>query len=529
MDAPPNRPKQVDEQAEAYLHLLHALGSASARALEDPSDENDAAFEAALGRVTAFEKMQQHRQITAGQTLLDSLLEPAPPTPEPTAGWVTRWRNWLQTILQPPTASHGTNRWRAPVMAAVMGLAALVVILLAALFLQRGAPTGQITLAQAVTPAITVLDVQGAVTYTRQGWTDQQAVVSGTQLGIADPVVAEAQASMRVLCPDGSIAALSGAQMPTNGTVPCPTDEATILGQTEARPAIVLMGGQQNPAAPYLLSPRATAVRSPSVELLWHAVPDATQYTLTVRAGIEVVWESGALAPEETTTGDVAALALPLELAPDTAYTVVICVLYANLQRVCTTDPGVASDANLAFYYHPVAALEQVEQQITASLGADTPDSLYARALVLSQPFYVPPVGDALGFYQEALGLLQQVVADFPESPLARSAELHNLQGELFSRVNLPQSANLAYQQARALAPPQTQAAAVAALGAANTTPDSAQAIQLYDEAVATYAAFLDAAAFEARFSTLCAEIGDICLALTYCQDHLDQCAQWAE
>jgi hypothetical protein len=374
-------------------------------------------------------------------------------------------------------------------------------------------------------PAIVVLDTTGTVSYTRQEYRGQQTVSPGTQLATGDLVFSPG-ATLRVLCPDGTTREFSA----NGAVVDCPPadQQNTIIAQTELQPLSVQKGGKQDLTIPYLIAPRATLVRTPNVTLTWNAPPDILSYTLTVRAGTEVVWSSEKLPPEAVTQGNVASIDLPVELKPDLPYTVEICFEFTDLRKGCTTDPGLA-DANVAFYYHDVEGLGEAEQNMIAQLGQDTPESFYARAALFSQPLFRPPTGEPIGLYQEALELLHQMFMTHPDSALAQSPEPYILRGELYRRLNLPIDATLAFRKARELASPTSESAALAAIGEAATTPASSSVIGLYDQALEAYGQLLNEASFTEQFKQLCVDIGSVCLNLEHCQDRLDECLAWSE
>ncbi len=373
-------------------------------------------------------------------------------------------------------------------------------------------------------PVIVVLNVEGEAQFARQSWTAPQALAPGTQISPQSPIYSDG-ANIRAVCADGRVRDF----MPQpNETIQCPQVDGTdlIIGeQPGTRRLTVSRGGAENPVSPYLIEPRATVVRTPQVTLRWNALEAASAYTVTVRADGEVAFESGEIDASIVNQEGGATVPIPVTLSEGVAYSVEICVLGDGETR-CTTDPGLASSANLSFFYDPLPALTDVEAQLTADLGDDNPQALFARAVLLSQPVNVGTEQE-VGPYADAIALLEQLLTEYPDSQLAQSAEVYNLLGELYQNVQLNRRAAVAYTQAVELAPADSETAAEAQLGLAATTLDPTQTVSLYDGALDSYAAFLNESAFDDRFRDVCGLVGDICLDLARCQERMDDCAVW--
>jgi hypothetical protein len=386
-----------------------------------------------------------------------------------------------------------------------------------------GAQTGRAT----HTPVMVALMIEGGIDFARAGWTVSQPLVAGTLLNVNDVIFPNPGATLLVMCPDGSAREFLPSELMPNDIVDCRLDPSMyIVGDMGTRHAIIQRGGRQDPTIPYLITPRATVVRESHVKLRWNAVQDVEYYMVTVRGG-GGIWQSNKLGPEDVVQDGLASLEPPITLQEDTPYTVDICVLFEDMREGCTTDPGWSS-GDVAFYYHPNPALDQAEERLIAGLGENTPEALYARAVLLGQPLFETPSGVSIGVYDEAVALLERITEEYPESALAESPELYNLLGEWYRRVALPLSAARAYEQAADLAAPDTEAAARAALGRAITTP-AGNEVALYSEALDDYEAFLSEDAFTERFADICAQAGGLCLQLPQCDDRLGECAQWAQ
>ena len=379
----------------------------------------------------------------------------------------------------------------------------------------------------AAPPAIVTLKVQG-IDYARQGWTNRQPLLAGTLVTRTDVIFPQRSASLLVMCPDGNLHEFLQSELIANTVLNCPVNaSAYIVGDSGVKRLNVSRGGRQDPTIPYLISPRATLVRQPQIVLRWNAVPNVDTYTVTVRGGSDS-WTSPNLPPEKVVQGDVAQFTLENPVREKVAYTVELCVVFKDATKHCTSDPDWSFGANLAFYYVPTPAVDAAESQLIAGLGADTPESLYARAVLLSQPVFTPSPDMPLGVYSESISLLEHLVKDAPNSDMAASPETYNLLGELYRDVSLPLSAARAYQSAARFAKPGTEAAAIAALGQGMTSPDADAALTLYNSALDNYAQFLDSAAFDARFTQICRLIGDQCLDLARCQGRMADCTKWS-
>jgi hypothetical protein len=368
------------------------------------------------------------------------------------------------------------------------------------------------TVAQEVPPAaITVIHLEGSIEYSRAEWVVDQPLQIGAQLYVDDFIYPQ-NASLTVLCPDGQLIEFSSRQLQPNSTINCARLRSTELVVSFDRQLRldVQRGGRQDPTIPYLISPRATLVRDQNVTLRWQHVDHAVEYTLTVFADSAVVWESGSLSPLDVSIQDhVASIALPVALEPSKAYSVEICVLLDNLQSGCTSDPGWNTGSNLAFYYDPLEPLAELEPNIDRALGTDTPEALYARAVLLSQPSLV--AGKPMGAYGEAIDLLEAIKRDYPDSAISRSPEYYVRLANLYHQVQLPVSAAQAFASASALAQPDSEVYARATMGLAATAPDPSIVAHLYFKAAEVYEGLLTESAFATFLHNLCTAIGNLC------------------
>lgn len=378
--------------------------------------------------------------------------------------------------------------------------------------------------------SIVILSVEGTITYARPGWVSPQPLVAGTLISPTDDFIyPQGAVTLLAMCPSGTIVEFLPGQLQANDVLAC--DSGTqVIGTPGMQRVSIQRGGRQDPTIPYLISPRATVLRESTLNLVWNPIANVHTYSLTVRADGIPIRELPALASEVVQVGGQAVYTVSdFALQEGVAYTVDICVDFDDGRtQKCTNQPGWESTAGLAFYYVSTPELNTQEQNLMTELGENTPTSLYARAVLLSQPIIQTDIAP-LGVYQEAIKLCERIISDHPASALASSPELYNLLGELYRRVDLKLSANAAFATAAQLANPNTSSAATATLGAAITTPDDQLGVSLYDQALDNYAEYLSPEAFTAQFETVCKEIGDLCLDLARCQDNMAQCVAWYE
>jgi hypothetical protein len=366
---------------------------------------------------------------------------------------------------------------------------------------------------------VVVLEINNDMTHIHSGWRQPLVVQAGTTLTVDDLVFPQAT-SLLVLCPDGSLKDFVPGELFANDKLTCgvPREDYVInVGGVDV--PTIQRGGRQDSSLPYLISPRRTLVRSQTVDFQWNALTQVLEYQLTVFGRGSEMQPTITLLPAEVTQGDIAATTLTLNLQPNVAYTVEMCVTFRNTERGCTTDPGWASGTDLAFYYLPdpqlgSQSLQSLEQSIIAVRGEDTPESLYARAVLLSQPIDAMASDEGLAFTSEAIAVLNRLIDDHPNSALANAPEVHTLRGKLYAEVDLPLSAARSFQRATTLATRCTETAAQAYLGLALTTPNTSITSDLLNEALDNYHCLLEPEAFTVQYTNLCASIGDSCADL---------------
>jgi hypothetical protein len=360
-----------------------------------------------------------------------------------------------------------------------------------------------------------VLQTDNTLGYTQSSWQGSRVANAGTQIS-SSAVVTTQDGTLLVMCPDGSLQEFRPGEIQNNDQLNCDVPTEDYIIEVEGlRVLNVQRGGRQDPTIPYLISPRGTLLRDPNVTLIWNAPPGVLEYQVSIYGGETNTVFQTTLSPQDVTVGTQAELTVPLELQPNTPYSVEICVTFENLTQGCTTDAGWQSGRNTAFFYQPDAMLgnqilSTLEANIIQQLGEDTPTSLYARAVLLSQAIGQNSTGQPIGYYNEAIILLNRLITNHPDSPLANAPEIHYLLGRLYRDIELPTSAAHAFLRASGLAAPGTEVAALSLLGLAATTSDMAY----YNQALHQYATFLLPEEFRTIYGYICQLIKDLCAQL---------------
>lgn len=360
-----------------------------------------------------------------------------------------------------------------------------------------------------------VLTIQDEMRYFRDGWRKPVLVHAGTFLRSEDLIFPN-NASLLVLCTDGRLKSFVSGELLPNDKLNCDTSrDSYVISEDSVKTLNVQRGGHEDPSIPYLITPRGTLVRSQTLRLEWNALSNAIEYQLRILGGGEEVLPSTSFLANDITEGGIASTEQELELEPNVSYIVEICVLYQDLHSRCTTDPGWTSTTNIPFYYVPNPQLasrdlQAFEEDIIVLRGENAPETLYAQAVLVSQHF--SPYN--LGFYSEAIDLLNRLIFEHPESPLARTAEIYMRLGDLYAEVDLPLKAARAYRQAILRGQQCTETLAEAYLGFALTVPNPDSRVDLIDEAIEQYNCLLQPTAFAETYSILCKTIGDECAKL---------------
>lgn len=357
-----------------------------------------------------------------------------------------------------------------------------------------------------------VLAIQGGgMRYIREGWQVAVPAQAGTFIG-GDDLIFPEEATVLVICPDGSIEEYFAGELFPNDTLTCAVPrENWIVNVDGIQRLNIQRGGRQDPTIPYLISPRGTLVRTNEIELRWNAPLEVRAYRIRIFAGGAEVFPLTSFAPADVEQGEFASTVITLDLQPDTAYTVEICVTFENLRQGCTTDPGWTTGTNLAFYHvaNPQLGsqlLAVLEQNIIGQMGADTPESLYARAVLLSQPG-----NHQRGFNSEALDLINHLLVNFPDHALAQSADVYLRLGNLYREVELPLSAARAFQRSTQVGTTCTDSIAQAYVGLGFTFPDGSRATEFFNQALEHYHCLMQADIFVGQYSNICDMVGDIC------------------
>lgn len=370
-------------------------------------------------------------------------------------------------------------------------------------------------------PGIVILEIDGEVEYARPDWSKTQRLLPGTIINTSD-LVFPIDATIMVLCPDGNLRHFTPPQLPPNTVIQCKFTDV-IIGNPGMRRLRVLRGDNQDPNVPYVISPRATVVRTSTIEIVWNHIANVRKYIVTVKPKSGEAWVSGQLDPADVAQGDRASLVMPEVLTPNTAYTVDICVIYIDLSNRCTTSNSDWLEPNVEFYYVNDDEVNQAIQRIVDTVGETSATSLYARAMLLQQPTDSIIIGtEPAGYFSEALTLMEKILSDFPQSEIAQSPAFDYQMGELYRKVNLLRSASTTFSRMLpdpgdqgTSVTPGTELSAFAALGRALTT-FTGDEVEFYDRALMDFAGYLQPDSYEQQFQEVCAAAGDMCAELEH-------------
>ncbi len=307
--------------------------------------------------------------------------------------------------------------------------------------------------AQSEQAAFAVLDVEGHITYQRAGWDTPQTLVPGLLLENGIQIMPDANTSLIMMCPDGKITRLSSADLLPIDILRCPADRTNYRFFDGAEATLSTQRSVIDAEQPFLIHPRHTIVTSKQVLIEWNAVADAEEYTVEV-VGLDQPSLNDPFPADVVTSddGEVARIAVDLELAENTPYSIIICVrMRSRIAPKCTDDFDWAPANDITFYYVESEDVVARLKRATDILGDASPLSLYARAVLLSQS-YAEVGGEQRAAWGEAAQLIERILVEYPESTLAHSAAVYILLGRLYLAVDLEPLANQAYLDALDLA-----------------------------------------------------------------------------
>ena len=161
-----------------------------------------------------------------------------------------------------------------------------------------------------------LVDVQGKLTRTRPGWTEDLPLSLATTLSRADLLRAAADATGTVVCADlKTVAPIPGGYL---GAAPCPQSSPLIAMRGDA---VVVRPLRQTPdvlaVIPYVLTPRRSFIVEARPLLRWHDSTPGATYKVRVW-GDTLNWEGSSTTPELRYPED----APPLQ--PGVPYSVVV-------------------------------------------------------------------------------------------------------------------------------------------------------------------------------------------------------------
>lgn len=224
---------------------------------------------------------------------------------------------------------------------------------------------------------------------------------------------------------------------------------------------------------PYLITPRKTAILTPTPRFQWHPVSMASSYTVTLRGPNGILWETTVAENQVTYTGS-------RTLEPDLRYSLVVRTEVSRdtggPMTVASTDEGLPG---LAFYVLPEAEVSQLNRDLAAVADEDLSalEANIMRARVYRE----------YNLMSDAIALLES-----HSTTGENSVAVYRLLGELYLQVGLNLRARTAFSQARELAletgerSEQADANAfLAHIALGERDPDTA--IQLLNEAQALY------------------------------------------
>jgi hypothetical protein len=370
-----------------------------------------------------------------------------------------------------------------------------------------------------------VLALDGEISHMREGWKLPAPIQVGSFIGWND-VVFPGEANLLILCPDGNIEDFVAGELfvdendKLNCEVPLKDHLVNVNGIQRFD---IQRGGKQDVNIPYLIAPRRTLIRTRNLKLRWNALLNVQEYQIQFFAdGRKTNWPQMRFSPNDVTQGGTASAEIALDLQPDVPYTVQICVLFQNTQEACTTGGAWSSGTDLAFVYVPDPvlgnlSLASLESEIIANLGENTPESLYARAVLLSQPNT-----RGLGFNMEAIDLLNRLGNNHSESSLGKSPDLYLRLGNLYREIELPRSAAMAFQDATELSTVCTETAAQAYWGLGLTAPSEDMRVSSLNESLEIYYCLLEPTDFALQYAQLCKLLVDRCSVLRTLENFME-------
>lgn len=391
----------------------------------------------------------------------------------------------------------------------------LIFLLVTSMWIQPIVAQSTISLAGSI-----ILNIHNEMSYLRPGWKTPLQAKVGNFLSVEDLVFPQ-NTSLLVLCPDGSLKDFVSGELFPNDKLNCAVPrEKQVISIDSIQRVNVQRGGRQDPSIPYVIAPRGTLVRSSTLELRWNAPLDVLEYQVRIFSTIGDVLPRTRFLATDVTQGEIARTKISLNLQSNTAYIMEICATFKNLTSGCTTNASWSAGTNLAFYYVPephlgTLLLSDLETSIIKSLGENTPESLYARAVLLSQP-----TDHNLAFNNDAIDLLNHLISNFPDSQLAKSPDVYLRLGNLYRELELPRSSNNAFQKATQNSDVCTESAAQGYFGLAMTTTNTNTTVDMLNRSLENQYCLLNLKMFTEEYTNICSLVGFTCNSLKPLQEY---------
>ncbi|MBI1297404.1 hypothetical protein GC175_20885 [bacterium] len=284
-------------------------------------------------------------------------------------------------------------------------------------------PTPAPTVATAQDQGIHVLiDVQGKVTRTRPGWTQELPLSLATMLSRADLLRADTDATGVVVCADlKTVAPIPGGYL---GAAPCPQTAPLVTLRGDA---VVVRPLRQTPEVlaviPYVLAPRRSFIVDDRPLLRWHDSTPGAIYSVRVW-GDTLNWETTTTATELRFPDDAPSL------QPGTPYYVAV----TDGNGRTSEEEKDASALDLSFVLMGDAEIADVNSLLSQVSGLAIND--LAKALLISEIYH------ARSLRTDAIAQLQGI------TPAIMSPAVQQRLADLYLAVGLYLEAEQAFNDA---------------------------------------------------------------------------------
>ncbi|MDJ0595972.1 MAG: hypothetical protein QNJ72_39325 [Pleurocapsa sp. MO_226.B13] len=144
-----------------------------------------------------------------------------------------------------------------------------------------------------VTPAIAttyqIIKAEGQVLLKRRQWSDYRPTSEGAQINLNqdDFIYLDRGAKIIIQCPDKTTTWRVPSGRVWGASNGCPR----ALRRSRATGLVGGILGGTDPSVPYLISPRRTLILDRQPTFRWNAVPEASNYTISLSTSAEVIWQ----------------------------------------------------------------------------------------------------------------------------------------------------------------------------------------------------------------------------------------------